>query len=319
MKNIIGQLTYREILAVLSQGISKDNVEYYKTLLNLRKCLIQREDSRINLEIENREITLNLSHCFPLYRKMYPLYDTAIRRLASMVRVKKGNLKMIDVGANIGDTLLMVQPEKNDVVLCIEGNRFYYDLFSINVARWNLESKIIIENVFLGEKKEKLQGKVLANQGTGKIEIKENGEDITIVTLDEIISKHEFSECNLLKVDTDGFDYSVIRGSKDLLEKSHPMIFFEFDPNMLIANNENPYSIFEFLKNLNYERFFLYNNYGLPMGTANLNDRNVFEQIVGKIDGSSIGYYDILACHDEENELFVNFIKNEELFIKNCM
>lgn len=46
-------------------------------------------------------------------------------------------------------------------------------------------------------------------------------------TLDSIVTIYHF-EPNLIKIDTDGFDFKVLRGAQRTLKEYAPVIFFEW-------------------------------------------------------------------------------------------
>jgi len=294
-------------------------MDYARTLRTLRQILLQSEDYLVNVPCENQEIQINLSHEFPLYRIMYPLYDTAIKRIGSLIRNHWGFLRMVDVGANIGDTVLMALPQEGDKVLCIEGNSKYYEILKTNIHRWNFVQKTLCERVFLGQSNELIAGNVLAEKGTGKIRIDTVGEDIAIDMLDNVIKRHDFFDCNLLKIDTDGFDFSVLKGSKDLLQNVRPILFFEFDPQLLIENGDDPYEMIRFIDQHGYRYFFLYNNYGVPLGLFNMSDKKIFTDVMKKIDGNRIVYYDILACQDAHMQFLREILVSENMVLKTVL
>ena len=49
---------------------------------------------------------------------------------------------------------------------------------------------------------------------------------------------------NFIKIDTDGFDFKVLRGANNTLKTYKPVIFFEWDKIHLQAQNEDFLSIF---------------------------------------------------------------------------
>lgn len=49
--------------------------------------------------------------------------------------------------------------------------------------------------------------------------------DVLVVTLDELWERKELSLPNLVKIDVEGAELSVLMGAKELIQKAHPIIF----------------------------------------------------------------------------------------------
>ncbi|MPZ24573.1 MAG: FkbM family methyltransferase [Dehalococcoidia bacterium] len=60
------------------------------------------------------------------------------------------------------------------------------------------------------------------------------------------------SPIDFLKVDTDGYDFEVLRGGQELLARDHPLIFFELSPHLM---QDDPVEGFRWLQSLGYETF----------------------------------------------------------------
>jgi FkbM family methyltransferase len=219
-------------------------------------------DPPVKLEIAPKvELKLHLSHKFPLSRQTWPQYDTALPRIAALVAKEYGVLKLIDVGANVGDTTALVAASVPGSFLCLEGDARYMQLLEENATYLanRFSSTVAVENVLLDESARRSNLKFTHAYGTSSaVELPDgeaSGAIVESVTLDRLIEeKHPaFHDANVLKIDTDGYDFKVLRGAKHLLTEAKPVLFFEYSPSCLVDAKEDLFSIFPYLIELGYE------------------------------------------------------------------
>lgn len=53
-------------------------------------------------------------------------------------------------------------------------------------------------------------------------------ETITVTTLDAALGSE--TAVNVIKIDTEGYEFEALKGGKNILESHHPLIFMEFSP-----------------------------------------------------------------------------------------
>src|SRR6266852_517263 len=94
-----------------------------KLLLHLRQLAIGVGfDPMVRYNLAGLELRLPLSHNLPLYRRSFPLYSSNVGRIAAAVAAKYRDIHVIDIGANIGDTVAIVRAQVNCPILCVEGD-----------------------------------------------------------------------------------------------------------------------------------------------------------------------------------------------------
>ena len=134
----------------------------FKLLFNMIGYQINRisspilSDKLISGKIGNFNIFLNNSHALPGYLQQFPHYSANLPRLASKVKEKYQDLIMIDVGANIGDTVALVRSVSDFPIVCIEGDDFYFNILKKNIEQFNNVSAF---QFFLGEHDKTIAGK----------------------------------------------------------------------------------------------------------------------------------------------------------------
>jgi hypothetical protein len=71
---------------------------------------------------------MNMSHMLPIYQSVHILYDSALPRICKYLENKNNKIFIVDMGANIGDTVAMIQSEISDYskILCVEGSESFY-------------------------------------------------------------------------------------------------------------------------------------------------------------------------------------------------
>jgi len=278
---------------------------YYKILLKIRSILlILDSNATIEYNYNNYVLTFPFSHDYPLNRKEIPFYSENLGVISKVISSKYYNADAIDIGANIGDSAAIISHYSKMPVLCIEGNPKFIPLLEKNIKQMQ---NIVIELCFVGEVNENVS--TINYGGTARIETSETGIEVKTVT--QILNKHDsFKNAKLLKIDTDGFDYKILRASEEFLKQSKPIIFFEFDPFFLIKQNENPSSIFPFLNKLCYTNLLLFDNHGKLLCEIKSHQTELIFDFISYFNNNGETYLDICAIHDEDYDL-VPKIKQE--------
>src|SRR5689334_7955957 len=76
--------------------------------LRRRRRLAVDSDAVVTVTVRGVALAMTASHDLPELVSKYPHYDTALPRIAAFVKKTHGYLSMIDVGANISDSVALV-------------------------------------------------------------------------------------------------------------------------------------------------------------------------------------------------------------------
>lgn len=297
---MISQFTFNKIIQLLPRN--KKSIAF-KLFFILRRLFIKLSNPNVNFFFYDANITIPLSHDLPLNKTAFPQYSDNLGQIARLLSKDNLSLKVIDIGANVGDTVCIIKYYSTASILCIEGNNNFIGLLEKNTSQFK---DVSIYKAFAGEHKtDKL--KLNTELGTANISIDGyDGESIELQTLDEILIKvPDFANANLLKIDTDGFDNTIIRSAKEFITNSHPVIFFEYDPYFLGRINEDGISIFDFLEERDYIEMILYDNWGNFYGKVNVSDKNAireFHEIAKRKQG--VEYFDICIYTIKHLDIF---------------
>lgn len=165
---------------------------------------------------------------------------------------------VIDVGANNGNFTIDFAMLVGDTgrVYAFEPQRIIYYQLCGNVFMNGLDNVICI-NQALSNKSETVniqypdyfnEGQV--NFGDVRIVDKPNTrfEQVEAKRLDE----YDFVNLSLIKIDVQGYEYNVLNGAIDTIDKHRPFIVFELEEQHLIHNGCKSNDILEFFKSIGY-------------------------------------------------------------------
>ena len=96
----------------------------------------------------NISIILPLNHRLPEFQFMNPKYDKFLPVICKQIKTDE---TIIDIGANVGDTLAsLVEKNSKPTFLCIEANNEFFSYLEINIKR--IKKKIKNVNIFASNK-----------------------------------------------------------------------------------------------------------------------------------------------------------------------
>lgn len=207
--------------------------------------------------IDNKKIILPPGHLLSLYEYVYPKYD---RFLPTVIGKIKENEVIIDIGANIGDTLFrLLNINTRPYYYCIEADNFFFEYLQKNKKSLdvNIQNKIILIKTLVGDQ---LQGN-LSETTTGTKSLIESDLGIKSKKLDDIIMEYKIKNIKLIKVDVDGFDYNILFSAINELKNNKPDIFFEYMP-LDESGKKNYLRLIEKLNEIGYSNWTMLDNYG---------------------------------------------------------
>jgi FkbM family methyltransferase len=165
---------------------------------------------------------------------------------------------VIDIGANVGLHTLRsaLLTGEGGQVIAIEPSSW-----AIKKLQRNLElnpelSKIIeIRHNALGENVEKAisLGFQSSYRLNGKNEI--YSEVVDVLTLDSIAEQDSLLSVDFIKIDVDGHELHILRGAKNMLSISKPVLVVEFTPSYSTSYLDELTAIEQHLRSLGYSAF----------------------------------------------------------------
>ena len=172
---------------------------------------------------------------------------------------------IFDVGANIGYTSLYYASMNSTAqIFSFEPHPDIFIRAQENIAL-NTFQNINLINLGLGEKKEELKLYEVNehNPGMNRIIREEKAiafKKINVDTLDQFVTEKNITHLDFIKIDVEGFEYAVINGGKEAIQKHKPLLFIELDDNNLKENNSSALALVSLLCSLGYTKFYRTDN-----------------------------------------------------------
>ncbi len=248
-------------------------------------------------------ILLDYGHKLPAYQADLPYYDRFLPKLVESFR--PGGC-VIDVGANVGDTLAgMIGGNSRLKYISVEANSYFFSQLQNNVAlikRSFPEAEIEIEKSIIGADVQNVS--MVSTSSTASVV---NGGDLRSVKLSSVLERFQAVETvRLIKSDVDGFDFDVIKSVGEVLAHT-PLLFFECQYTDK-TQYEGFHDTFEMLRDNGYTHYAVFDNLGQFLCMTQ--DLTVIEGLLAYIaiqnfsDAKrTIFYWDILAFNYKDKPL----------------
>jgi FkbM family methyltransferase len=265
-------------------------------------------DPLVTYRIAGHDVVMPLSHDLPVILSGWPHYAQNLARLTAMSAQARADLTIVDIGANIGDTAVLVRGTVAAPILCVEGDELFLDVLYRNVERLR---DIEVEEAYVAtftDDPDRTRT-VLRRAGTAALVPSASGTRPArpLRSLPDILSSHtRFASPGLVKIDTDGADSRIIVSNRELLARARPVVFFEFAPLWAArTGDENPYRAITALAETGYQGALVYAHTGELLLVTRVTEPHAWTDLgrytLNHGDGS---YFDIAAFHADDAELF---------------
>lgn len=251
----------------------------YTFLMALRRLLILVWDPPVTLRIGATDLLLPLSHDGPIFLSKYPTYSRNLVRLSdSLSEHLRRALVIVDVGANVGDSVALLNQNATHDSLCIDGDKTFLPYLLRNLGQ--IAGRHEVAEAYLDFEARTVMRSVEMRRGTARLI--PGSDPLAVQTLQQVVEDHpRFLRPDLVKIDTDGMDVQILRGAADFLKTTQPVIFFEYDPGAG-GGSELPTLAAE-LAESHYGYMLAYDNLGFFISSGQLNDPDY----VAKLDDIS--------------------------------
>jgi FkbM family methyltransferase len=168
----------------------------------------------------------------------------------------KPGMVAVDVGANFGyHTFRLAQGVgPTGRVLAVEPMTEAWNRLRANAAR-NDFPQVTYVQVGLSDADEGLATVAFTSHynidGTQHAE----SELVRVTTLDTLVAEAGLERVDFIKIDVDGFEGKVFRGTRATLERWHPGVLFEVSPAMMAEQGDDAGDLFALLDGLGYRLF----------------------------------------------------------------
>lgn len=179
-----------------------------------------------------------------------------MRLVSAVARTRGTKLTIVDVGAAVGDTVLLLVDRTGgspNSFICVEPEDEFHGYLVENLAFLpNLE----IHQTMLSDTPELVPAPVRIHPGTAS---PQGQTKASATTLDTILDGRPV---DVIKIDTDGFDGKVLAGTRRTLTAAQPAVIFEWHPTLLTTCGQSLTLPFEILDECGYGKFVWFTKHG---------------------------------------------------------
>lgn len=287
-----------------------------------KKTEINREKSfKTDYAVGKYKLVLKDNHMLEKYQAQYPLYDRFLPYFCSFF-----DGLIVDIGANIGDTSIAIFSQNDKCfVVGVEPDADFYKECVESIVMNNLTNRFLGVQKFISTRKGAFVIEKDKTSSTGSINESSGEEQNNTIAFEDLLRLIPEKLCekfDILKIDTDGYDWDVINTFSDLGKAHKYLPKFVFFEMQTFLNNDSAKTLqrdemnnkyleaLSELKDLGYTHFSLFDNFGTYVKTTEsieeiktLNDYLIRSQVLNRY--STIFYFDVLAYNEGELK-FVN-------------
>ena len=241
IENVLVDLALNKTVGSVFTKIAPNNYQYSKD--SIRIC--ERDGIRYSLDISD-------------YMQYCIYFGIEIEPRDTLYSLVKNGTTVIDVGTNIGETLLNfanLNPDGRNIGF--EPVPYLYEKAKINIDL-NKFANIELVNKGLSSAEETLSfHEAGENNSGGTFLMRENNKDsvrsVEAVRLDDFAKHNRLEKIALIKIDVEGFEMEVLKGASEVLRNFKPTLFVEIDDTFLARQQSSAEAIFDFLVSHGYK------------------------------------------------------------------
>ncbi|MFV5694951.1 FkbM family methyltransferase [Flavobacterium sp. LB3P122] len=266
----------------------------------------------VSTTIHGFKVKVNNGNSYALYARLFPNYNSPLLQLVdSVYELYNRELSIIDIGSAVGDTNLFLMknlPGKIEKFYCVEGDLEFFKYLKEN-KKYFPESDLF--NVMLSESdNNRISSLIKTHLGTASA-IGE--EKVKTISLDTLLFDKLEGRVDIIKIDVDGYDGKILKGSGKILQVYKPFVIFEWHPIMIKKTQNDFHEHFEILTGFGYNKFIWFNKYGefshFELKEGYVNREELVKLCLGDIYDYD-WHYDVIAIHSESD---VDILKIAEL------
>jgi FkbM family methyltransferase len=254
----------------------------------------------VSTTIHGRPVVVNYGHTYPIYsRKFRSLNNPLIELVYQCHAAARAPIVLVDVGANIGDTILLLEANCPDMLrafYCIEGDADFFRYLQRNLGdRPNGHLIEAMLSAAEGSERQLLH----THAGTASAQ---GGGQVSALPLDAVLGPRAVERIDILKTDVDGVDGKVLLGARQLLEQHRPAVIFEWHPILCRNTGNSWHDHFVALGDCGYSTFVWFTKYGEWSHFMRYEQRGDIDMLAEFCLHSRTHYdwhYDVVALHEQ--------------------
>jgi FkbM family methyltransferase len=200
---------------------------------------------------------VNAGYAYPAFYRRWTTYNDPLVQLVVSTGRRRGRpVSVVDVGAAVGDTVLLLLDRAPGVVshfACVEPDDEFYGYLERNLGD---REDVSLFRTMLSDSPSEQASLIRTHSGTASAQ----GQDRSPTsTLDIVVGD---LPVDVLKIDTDGFDGTVLRGASTVLGRHRPTVIFEWHPILVEATGQDWSTAFDTLVEHDYRWFVWFTKEG---------------------------------------------------------
>jgi FkbM family methyltransferase len=262
----------------------------------------------VRSNVQGVDLFMPWSHVLPDYTRARASYGQNLVELAAAV-AGTGELRFVDIGANIGDSALQILNRVDGRALCVEGDEYWARYLRMNVGR---DTRVTIEETVVGPSRMDPTRLSRQRRFGSTAFVNEGHPDVGTpwISIEDLRDRNpDFTSVRLIKSDTDGYDPVLVPELARVWEESEAVLFFEFDPRLSreIAGAD-PTRLWSDLSALGYSRLAIWDNTGDPVGLLDIDEAPDAAAVL-EPPSPELGYtfWDVAACRSDDAEALAAF------------
>ncbi|MDO8658547.1 MAG: FkbM family methyltransferase [Candidatus Levybacteria bacterium] len=186
-----------------------------------------------------------------------------------------------DIGANSGYfSLLTSTIIENGSIHAFEPVQYIYNNFSKSVKINNIKN-IFINNVCVGSKNKKVDFYVASHSDVSSIrktDFQKSSKKIKckMITLESYCDMKNIKRIDMIKIDTEGNEFDILRGSMKILKRFKPVLIIEFSNKTTESFGYHPNIMYDYLTGLGYKIFSYSGSKIIPQNKKDYYEEDLF-------------------------------------------
>ena len=231
-------------------------------LINPKKKILQKQRMLAGFQLQ-LDLRDRMQSVIFMKRCHEPETEVIFKEVAKSCQV------FFDVGANIGYfSFLVKQLSPRAQIYSFEPLPQNIDAFKIN-RDINQFSLMELNEVCIADEEGETEFLIPppAESGWGRMAHRDlfSGKKIKrpVITLDGFCRRRNISRVDLIKIDVEGYEFKVLKGAMEMIEKYRPKVCIELNEPCLLDTGTSGEEIFNYFKKRNYQMYALDKKRGL--------------------------------------------------------
>ncbi|HTS43694.1 MAG TPA: FkbM family methyltransferase [Puia sp.] len=239
----------------------------------------------VRIKIHGYHCIMPMNYTYWITARLYKNYNNPlVEAVYQAYKLKGGKVNVVDIGAAIGDTALLLMANCREMInwiRCVEGDKEFYRYLTENTGHIKEIRRDLQE---LSSSRELIKSLVKIHGGTASSQ----GESKTsALPFDDLFIEN----IDIIKIDCDGYDGKILVGAIETIKKYKPIIVFEWYPELYKKVAHDDRMPDRIVKDFGYNIFIPFNKYG------NYGEDTEYLDIVAIPDKSNAIINDITACN----------------------